>query len=81
MGSAAPARQSRASETGLRSDRFDMSERKGAEILLTVAVVLLVAWLLGLVGAYAIGAFVHLLLIAAVVLFLIGFAKGRRTVV
>ena len=50
-------------------------------MLLTVAVVLLVAWLLGMVGAYTIGAIVHLLLIAAVVLFLFAFVSGRRTVV
>jgi hypothetical protein len=50
-------------------------------MLLTVAVVLLVAWLLGVGGAYAVGAIVHLLLIAAVVLFLFAFAKGRGTVV
>jgi len=50
-------------------------------MLVTLAVVLLVAWLLGMVGTYAIGAFVHLLLIVAIVLFLVSFISGRRTVV
>jgi hypothetical protein len=50
-------------------------------MLYTLAVILLVAWLLGIVGAYAIGAFVHVLLIIAIVLFLIGFFTGRRPVV
>ena len=37
--------------------------------------------LLGLVGVYTIGAAVHALLVIAIVLFLIGFINGRRTVV
>jgi hypothetical protein len=50
-------------------------------MLYMLAVILLVAWLLGLVGAYTIGAFVHVLLVIAVVLFLVGLLSGRRTVV
>jgi len=50
-------------------------------MLFILAVILLVAWLLGLVGAYTIGAAVHVLLVIALVLFLIGFLNGRRTVV
>jgi len=50
-------------------------------MLYTLAVILLIAWLLGLVGTYAIGAFVHLLLVVAIVLFLVGLISGRRTVV
>jgi uncharacterized membrane protein YtjA (UPF0391 family) len=46
-------------------------------MLYTIAVILLVAWLLGFVGLYAIGSFVHLLLVAAVVLFLVGLLGGR----
>ena len=48
-------------------------------MLYTIAVVLLVAWLLGIVGTYTIGAFVHLLLVVAIVLFLVGLVSGRRT--
>jgi uncharacterized membrane protein YtjA (UPF0391 family) len=50
-------------------------------MLYTLAVILLVAWLLGLVGTYAIGGIVHVLLVIAVVLFVIGLLSGRRTVV
>jgi uncharacterized protein DUF5670 len=50
-------------------------------MLYTLAVILLIAWLLGLVGTYTIGAFVHVLLVLAVVLFLVGIITGRRTVV
>jgi hypothetical protein len=49
-------------------------------MLYTLAVILLIAWLLGVVGTYAIGAFVHILLVIAVVLFLVGILSGRRTV-
>ena len=50
-------------------------------MLYTLAVILLIAWLLGMVGTYAIGAFVHLLLVVAIVLFLVGLISGRRTLV
>jgi len=49
--------------------------------LMTLAVILLVAWLLGIVGTYTIGAFVHVLLVIAIVLFLVSIISGRRTVV
>jgi hypothetical protein len=48
-------------------------------MLYTIAVILLIAWLLGIVGTYTIGSFVHVLLLVAVVLFLIGLLGGRRT--
>ncbi len=47
-------------------------------MLYTLAVILLVAWLLGMVGTYTIGAFIHVLLVIAVVLFLVGLISGRR---
>ena len=47
-------------------------------MLYTIAVVLLVLWLLGLVSGYTIGSFVHVLLVFAVVLFLVGLVSGRR---
>ena len=50
-------------------------------MLYTLAVILLIAWLLGVVGTYTVGAFVHLLLVIAVVLFLVGIISGRRTLV
>jgi uncharacterized membrane protein YtjA (UPF0391 family) len=47
-------------------------------MLYTIAVILLVAWLLGFVGIYSIGAFVHVLLVVAIVLFVVGLLGGRR---
>ena len=50
-------------------------------MLFTIAVILLIAWMLGIVGMYAIGAFVHVLLVVAIVLFVVGLLSGRRAVV
>jgi uncharacterized membrane protein YtjA (UPF0391 family) len=50
-------------------------------MLYTLAVILLIAWLLGVVGTYTIGAFIHVLLVIAVVLFLVGLLSGRETIV
>ena len=49
-------------------------------MLYTIAVILLIAWLLGLVGTYTIGAFVHVLLALAVAMFVLGLLSSRRTV-
>jgi hypothetical protein len=49
-------------------------------MLMTLAVILLIAWLLGVVGTYTIGTFVHALLVIAIVLFLVSIISGRRTV-
>jgi asparagine N-glycosylation enzyme membrane subunit Stt3 len=49
-------------------------------MLYTIAVILLIAWLLGIVGTYTIGAFVHVLLVVAIVLFVVGLLSGRRSV-
>lgn len=48
-------------------------------MLYTVAVVLLILWLLGMVSGYTIGAFIHVLLVVALVLFLVQLISGRRT--
>jgi hypothetical protein len=49
-------------------------------MLITIAVILLVLWLLGVVGVYTIGWFIHLLLVAAIILFLIRVIQGRNPV-
>ena len=50
-------------------------------MLFLLAVILLIAWLLGVVGTYTIGAFVHVLLVIAIVLFIVGLLSGRRRVI
>lgn len=47
-------------------------------MLYTIAVVLLILWLLGLVSAYTIGGFIHVLLVLAIVVVLIRIIGGRR---
>lgn len=47
-------------------------------MLYTAAVVLLIAWFLGILGVYTIGAFVHALPVIAIVLFLVGLLSSRR---
>lgn len=49
-------------------------------MLETIAVILIVLWLLGMVTGNTIGAFIHLLLVIAVVLFLVRLISGRRVV-
>ena len=48
-------------------------------MLYTIAVILLIAWLLGIVGTYTIGAFVHVILVVAIVLFVVGLLSGGRS--
>ncbi|MFA6543182.1 MAG: lmo0937 family membrane protein [Limisphaerales bacterium] len=47
-------------------------------MLYTIAVILLVLWVLGLVSSYTIGGFIHILLVVAVVMVLVNFISGRR---
>jgi len=47
-------------------------------MLWTIAVVLVVLWLLGLVSSYTMGGFVHLLLVLAVIVVLLRVIQGRR---
>ena len=49
-------------------------------MLWTILVVLLILWLLGLVSGYALGGFIHLLLVLALVILVINLLTGRRTV-
>ncbi|MDB5238984.1 MAG: hypothetical protein JWO00_319 [Candidatus Parcubacteria bacterium] len=49
-------------------------------MLITIAVLFLILWALGLVGVYSIGWFIHILLVLAIVMFLIRIIQGRRPV-
>ena len=46
-------------------------------MLWTIAVILIVLWLLGLVSAYTMGGFIHILLVIAVVVILVRLIQGR----
>ncbi len=47
-------------------------------MLMTVALVLIVLWLLGMVSAYTMGGLIHVLLVVAVVVILVRVIQGRK---
>lgn len=47
-------------------------------MLWTIALVLIVLWLLGLVSSYTLGGFIHILLVLAVIVILVRLIQGRR---
>lgn len=54
-------------------------DRKEDRIMLwTIAVVLIVLWLLGLVSSYTMGGFIHILLVIAIVVVLIRVIQGKK---
>jgi hypothetical protein len=46
-------------------------------MLWTIAVILIVLWLLGLVSSYTMGGFIHVLLVVALIVLVVGFIQGR----
>jgi uncharacterized membrane protein YjdF len=52
----------------------------GTTVLETIAIILLVMWLLGVVSGYTLGNFIYVLLVVAIVLFLVRLLSGRRVV-
>ena len=52
---------------------------KGSILLHTIAVVLLILWVLGLVTSYTLGGFIHILLVIAAVMALLKIIGGRRS--
>jgi hypothetical protein len=46
-------------------------------MLYTLALILIIAWLLGLVSSYTLGGFIHILLILALVLIVLRLAQGK----
>jgi len=64
---------------GIRSTNGQTNNDEGAFMLYTIAVILLVLWLLGLVTSYTLGGFIHILLVVAIVMVLVNLISGRRT--
>ena len=50
-------------------------------MLWTIAVILLILWLLGMVSSYTLGGFIHILLVLAIIVVLIRVIQGRGAVV
>ena len=49
-------------------------------MLLTIAAILVILWLLGIISSYTIGGFIHLLLVIAIILVLIRLIQGRNPI-
>lgn len=50
------------------------------DLLMTIGVVLLILWLLGLVTSYTLGGFIHILLVLAIIVILVRLIQGRRPI-
>jgi hypothetical protein len=55
-----------------------MARRRRRTMLETIAVILIILWLLGMVSGYTMGNFIYVLLVIAIVLFLVRLISGRR---
>ena len=47
-------------------------------MLYTIALILIIAWLLGLVSSYTMGGFIHILLVVAIVVILVRVIQGKK---
>jgi hypothetical protein len=56
-----------------------MNSQKEAHMLWTIAVILIILWLLGLVSSYTMGGLIHILLVIAIIVLIFGFIGGRRS--
>jgi len=56
------------------------STERGTTMLGTIAIILVVLWLLGMVTAYTMGGFIHVLLVIAIVVVLLRVIQGRKVV-
>jgi hypothetical protein len=57
-----------------------MGRKKGAAMLWTIALILLVLWALGMVSSYTLGGFIHILLVVAIIVVLLRVIEGRRVI-
>jgi uncharacterized membrane protein YjdF len=54
------------------------ARRRSDTMLETIAIILIILWLLGMVSGYTLGNFIYVLLVVAIVLFLVRLISGRR---
>lgn len=52
--------------------------RKDHKMLWTIAVILVILWLLGFVSSYTMGGFIHILLVVAIIVVLVRIIQGRK---
>jgi Family of unknown function (DUF5670) len=63
-----------------RRPAANKKKRKGNYMLYTIAVILIIMWLLGMVTGTTISGFIHILLVIAIIMILINLISGRRRV-
>ncbi len=56
------------------------NQKSNKYMLTTIAVILLVLWVLGIVSSYTISGFIHILLVIAIILFLIRIIRGQNPI-
>ena len=59
------------------SVEVDSTQKPKDIMLYTIAIVLLILWLLGLVTSYTLGGVLHILLVVAIIMFILGMVRGR----
>ena len=68
----------------MRRDQSDAkthgNKEESMDLLWTLAVILLILWILGLVTSYTLGGFIHLLLVVAIIVILVRVIQGRKPV-
>jgi hypothetical protein len=69
-----------AHHTDIRVPRHTVpiSKPEGLTMLMTIAIILIVLWLLGLVTSYTMGGLIHVLLVIAIIVVLVRLIQGRR---
>jgi hypothetical protein len=70
----------RSGHTSREAEVSHTNQPRRDSMLGTIAAILIVLWLLGMVSAYTMGGFIHLLLVLAVVVILVRVIQGRRPV-
>lgn len=64
-------------DTWLHDDTVVIQTNEDYIMLYTIAIILLILWVLGLVTSYTVGGFIHILLVVAVIMILVRLISGR----
>jgi hypothetical protein len=63
-----------------RTSHSDVWKNRIKIMLYTLALILIIAWLLGLVSSYTMGGFIHILLVVAIILILVRIIQGNKII-
>src|SRR5205085_2708347 len=70
------ARPARAEDRAMSTRQEDLERER--HMLMTIAIILVILWVLGLVSSYTLGGFIHALLVIAIIVLLVNFISGRK---